>query len=111
MTTLTLDPKAIQEELNLTENAANQAMNESPKTSDTVLDIYQQNIVDYVSNSIVDSRNLALEKLNRLDSSRDNIRQDIEGFSLNQIVESAKHKIIRMHAQWHEVLDNAKQEE
>ena len=111
MTAFTLNAKAIQEELNLSENAANQAMNECPKTTDTELDIYQQNIVDSVSNSIVDSRQLAVEKLSRLDSTRTSIEKDIEGFSLNQIIESAKHKIIRLNAQWHEILDNAKQEE
>lgn len=111
MTGFTLNAKTIQEELNLSENAANQAMNECPKTTDTELDIYQQNIVDSVSNALVDSRHAALEELNRLDSTRKNIEKDIEGFSLNQIIESAKHKLIRLHAQWHEILDNAKQEE
>jgi len=111
MTAFTLNAKAIQEELNLSENAANQAMNECPKTTDTELDIYQQNIVDSVSNSIVYSRHLALGELNSLDTTRKNIEKNIEGFSLNQIIESAKHKIIRLHAQWHEVLGNAKQEE
>lgn len=111
MTAFTLNAKTIQEELNLSENAANQAMNECPKTTDTELDIYQQNIVDSVSNSILDSRQLAVEKLSILDSTRTSIEKDIEGFSLNQIIESAKHKIIRLHAQWHEILDNAKQEE
>jgi hypothetical protein len=111
MTGFVLDAKTIQEELNLSENAANQAMNECPKTVDTELDIYQQNIVDSVSNSIVDSRHLAMEELNGLDSIRTNIEKSIEGFSFNQIIESAKHKIIRLHAQWHEILDNAKLEE
>lgn len=107
----TLNAKTIQKELNLSENAVNQAMSECPKTSDTELDIHQQNIVDVVSNSIVDSRSLALKELNRLDSDRENIERDIQGFSLNQILESAKNKIVRLKAEWHEVLDNAKQEE
>ena len=111
MSAFTLNAKTIQEELNLSENAADQAMNECPKTTDTELDIYQQNIVDSVSNSIVDSRHAALEELNRLDSSRKNIEKDIEGFSLNQILQSAKNKIIRLNAEWHEILDDAKQEE
>ena len=111
MTTFTLNAKTIQEELNLSEKAAEQAMSDFPKITDTELDIYQQNIVDSVSNSIVDSRHAALEELNRLDSNRGNIEKDIEGFSLNQILESAKHKIVRLHAEWHEILDNAKQEE
>jgi hypothetical protein len=107
----TLNAKTIQKELNISENAVNQAMSECPKTSDTELDIHQQNIVDVVSNSIVDSRSLALEELNRLDSGRGNIERDIEGFSLNQILESAKNKIVRLKAEWREILDNAKQEE
>ncbi len=111
MTAFTLTAKTISKELNLSENATDQAMNESPKTADTELDIYQQNIVDHVSDSIVDSRHLALEELNRLDLARKNVEKDIQGFSLNQIIESAKHKIIRLHAEWHEILDNAKKEE
>lgn len=111
MVAFILDAKTIQKELNLSENAAEEAMNEFPKTSDTELDIHQQNVVDYVSNSIVDSRHAALEELNRLDSNRKNIEKETQGFSLNQILESAKNKIIRLHAEWHEILDNAKQEE
>jgi len=111
MANVILNAKALQKELNLSETAADQAMTENPKTADTELDIYQQNIVDAVSNPIVDSRNAALEELNRLDSTRGNIENDIEGFSLNPIIESAKHQIIRQKAECHEVLDNAKQEE
>jgi len=111
MTAFTLNAKTIQKKLDLSEKAADQAMIDCPKNSDTELDIYQQNIVDSVANSIADSRHAALEELNELDSSRKNIEKDIEGFSLNQILESAKHKIIRLRAEWHEILDNAKQEE
>ncbi|MFH2059390.1 MAG: hypothetical protein ABIJ59_10880 [Pseudomonadota bacterium] len=111
MTAFILDAKTIQKELNLSENAADQAMNDCPKTTDTELDIYQQNVVDHISNSIVDSQHLALEELNSLDSARKNVEKDIEGFSLNPIIESAKNKIIRLRAEWHEILDNAKQEE
>ena len=68
------------------ENATNQAMSECPKTTDAELDIHQQNIVDVVANSVVDSRSVALEELNRLDSGRANIERDIQGFSLNQIL-------------------------
>ena len=111
MTTLALDPKVIQKELNLTENAANQAMNERPKTSDTDLDIYQQNIVDHVSKSIEGSRRTAIEELNRLDLTRKNLEQEVERFSINHILESAKHNIVRLHAEFREVLENARQEE
>lgn len=111
MTEFTINAKVIQEEMNLSENAANQAMSESPKTSDTELDIYQQNIVDFVTSKIVDSRHAALEELNRLDSSRKSIEKDIEGFSLTQIVESAKQKIVRLNAEWHEIFDNTRKEE
>jgi len=111
MTGFALNAKTIQKELNLSETAAEQAMSECPKTTDTELDIYQQNIVDHIANSIDDARRMALEDLNNLDAARENIENDIEGFSLNQIIESARHKIVRMHAEWHEILDNAKQEE
>lgn len=111
MTTLALDPKVIQKELNLTENAANQAMNERPKTSDTELDIYQQNIVDHVAKSIEGSRCTAIEELNRLDLTRKNLEQEVERFSINHILESAKHNIVRLHAEFREVLENARQEE
>ena len=106
-----INANAIKNELNLSEKATDQAMNENPKTDDTELDIYQQNIIDSVSSSLVDSRHAALEELNRLDSNRRNIEKDIEGFSLNQILETAKNKIIRLRAEWREILDTAKQEE
>jgi hypothetical protein len=111
MTLFALNAKTIQEELNLSENAADQAMNECPKSTDTELDIHQQNIVDHISSSVEDLRHTSLEELNRLDSARKNIERDVEEFSLNHILESAKHKIVRLHAEWHEILDNAKQEE
>ena len=111
MTIFTLNARTIQEELNLSEKAADQAMNECPKSTDTDLDIHQQNIVDHVAGQLEDLRHAAQEELNRLDSVRENIERDVEGFSLNHILESAKHKIIRLHAEWHEILDNAKQEE
>jgi len=111
MTVLALNAKTIQKDFNLSENAADQAMNECPKTTDTELDIHQQNIVDHVAGQLEDQRHAAMEELNKLDSDRENIERDVEGFSLNHILESAKHKIIRLHAEWHEILDNAKQEE
>lgn len=99
------------EELDLSEEAVDQAMNECPKTSDTELDIHQQNIIEHISGSLADLATAAQENLNRLDSSRKDIEKEIERFSLNQIIESAKHKIIRLHAESKEVLDNARQEE
>lgn len=106
-----LNAKEIPKELNISENATDQAMNECPQTTDTELDIHQQNIVNNFSASIVDSRNNTLEELETLESGRNNIEKDIDGFSLNQIIESAKQKIIRMHAEWREILNSAKQEE
>lgn len=106
-----LTARTKQNELDLTEKAADQAMNECPKTTDTELDIHQQNIVDHISRSVEDLRHAALEELSRLDSARKDMEKDIDGFSLNHIIESARHKIIRLHAEWHEVLDNAKQQE
>jgi len=111
MTKFALNAKVIQEQLNVAENAADQAMKECPKTDDTELDIYQQNIVDAVSSSIVDSRHMTLEEMNRMDSVRKNVENDVESFSLNQLIESAKNKIMRLNAEWHEILDNAKKEE
>lgn len=111
MTIFTLNVKSTQEEANLLENAADQAMNECPKTDDTELDIHQQNVVDFISISLTDLSSAAMEELNNLDSRRKDIERDIERFSLNQITESAKHKIVRQHAESKEVLDNAKQEE
>lgn len=100
--------KPVQEESSLSEYAVDQAMNECPKTSDTELDIYQQNIVDTVYSEITDSRNSALEQLNSLERVRNNIENEIDGFSLNQIIESAKNKIVRSKALWHEAFDGAK---
>jgi len=111
MTQFSLSADSIQEKLNLIENAAEQAMNECPKTTDTEIDIYQQNVVDYVANTIDEERHRTLDKLNDLDTARKNIVNDIEGFSLGQIVEAARHKILRLNAELHEVLENAKQEE
>jgi len=111
MTQFSLSADSIQEKLNLIENAAEQAMNECPKTTDTEMDIYQQNVVDYVANTIDEERHRALDQLNELDAARKNIVNDIEGFSLGQIVEAARHKILRLNAELHEVLENAKQEE
>jgi hypothetical protein len=106
-----LNAKAILNQLNLSEHAANQAMSECPKTSDTEIDIHQQNAVDLVADAITDERSRILDELNRLDSNRDNIESDIQGFSLNQILESAKNKLVRLNAEWREVLDNAKNQE
>jgi len=111
MTQFSLSADSIQKKLNLIENAAEQAMNECPKKTDTEIDIYQQNVVDHVANTIDEERHKALDQLNELDVARKNIVNDIEGFSLGQIVEAARHKIIRLNAEWHEVLENAKQEE
>ena len=111
MNLLAIKSKDFQNEISLTERAADQAMNEYPKTTDTELDIHQQNIIDHVSSSITDSRDRILEELNTLESARNGIENDIEGFSLNQIVETAKNKIIRSKAEWHEILDNARKEE
>ena len=111
MNTLSLNNRSTQESVNLTEMAADQAMNEFPKTTDTELDIYQQNIVSTISNSIMESRGSAQAELDRLETERKNIEKVIEGYSLNQILDSAKNKIFRLHAQWQEILDSAKQEE
>lgn len=111
MTTLALNPKTIIKELNLTENAANEAMNERPKAKDNELDIHQQNVVDHVRKEIEISRSTTQEELNRLDTFRESIEQEIERFSLNHILESAKHKIVRLHHKYRELLEKAKQEE
>ena len=111
MTGIEPDVKSITEELNLPKKAAEEAMRECPKTTDTEPDIHQQNIIDQIQSRLSNARHLALEELDRLDTTRKEIEKEIERFSLNQIVESAKHQIIRLHAEWKEVLDNAKQEE
>lgn len=101
----------IQQELNIADNAVEQAMNESPKTTDKELDVYQQQIVDHVSDSIVRERHQTLAQLDELDSTRKHIESVIEGFSLDAVAESARQKIVRLHAEWHEILENAKSEE
>jgi hypothetical protein len=111
MNLLRLDRKTIQKELQISENAVNQAMNECPKTTDTELDIHQQNIVKTISDSLTNVRSSMLEKLNELDSTRKNIEIIIGSFSLDEILESTKQKIIHLHAEWHEILNNAKREE
>ncbi|MGD9161247.1 MAG: hypothetical protein PVG39_22730 [Desulfobacteraceae bacterium] len=111
MNLLAIKSRDLKDEFDLTEKAADQAINEYPKTTDTELDIHQQNVIDHVSSSIIDSRNKTLEELNSLDSARNNIERDIESFSLNHIIEIAKNKIIRAQAEWLEVLENARQEE
>lgn len=95
----------------IAEIAVDQAMNECPKTTDTEMDIHQQNIVDSVLSSLMDARHSTLEKLNELDSTRKSIEASIEGFSLGSVLESAKQKIVHLHARWHEILNNAKKEE
>ena len=99
MNLLRLDRKTIQKELQISENAVNQAMNECPKTTDTELDIHQQNIVKTISDSLTNVRSSMLEKLNELDSTRKNIEIIIGSFSLDEILESVKQKIIHLHAE------------
>ncbi len=111
MALLTFNANSIQKELVISENAVNQAMNECPKTTDTELDIFQQNIVDHFADSISEAHRSALEKLNELDLNRSSIETAIDGFSLSEIIDSAKRKMIHIYAQWHEILDNARQEE
>lgn len=111
MNVYALNTKMKQRELSISESAADQAMSECPKTTDTELDIHQQNIVNHFTSSIDDLRNAALEKLNMLKEDRGNIENEIEDFSLKEINESANHKIIRLHAERHEILENAKKEE
>ena len=111
MTPFALNANSIQKELNLSEKATEQAMNECPKTTDTEMDIYQQNIVDLIENAIDEDHHRTLDQLNHLEAARKNIENDIKGFSLKQIIEAAKHKIVRLNAEWHEILNNAKQEE
>ncbi len=111
MNLLASKPKDVFEEFDLSEKAVDQAVNEYPKTTDTELDIHQQNVVDHMAASIVDIRNETLAHLNELDSYRTNIENDIDGFSLNQFIDIAKIKINRAKAEWNEILEKAKQEE
>lgn len=105
------DATIIQNELRLQEHAAEQAMSENPKTTDSDLDIYQQNVVDYVEISMDDERQRILGQLETLSENRTRIENDIEGFSLREIEEAAKHRIVRLKAELYEGLDNAKKEE
>ncbi|MDM8535866.1 hypothetical protein QUF70_03860 [Desulfobacterales bacterium HSG17] len=111
MNKFTLTLETVREKMRLSEHAADQAMRESPKTEDTEYDIFEQNTVDFISTELEDIRKSAEKELNQQKIMRDNIERDIQNFSLNQIVESAKNHVVRFHSELEEKLDSAKKKE
>ena len=111
MEKFTLTLETVREKMNLSENAAKQAMKECPKTEDPEYDIFQQNTVDFISTKLETFRKSAAEELNQQKIMRDNIERDIQNFSLNQIVESARNHVVRFQSELEEKLDTAKKKE